>query len=67
MDNENVRIEEINESLQDSFFDLRMKWSQQLKSLKGMGFLCDDEVLSLILEQVNGNLEEAVMVLLQQN
>jgi len=63
---ENTKIEE-STTVYNEFDDLKMKYSDQLKSLKNMGFLCDDEVLSLILEQVNGNLEEAVVILIQNS
>jgi tetratricopeptide (TPR) repeat protein len=61
-----ILIHEKNCALTDSFFDLRMKWIDQINELKNMGFLCDDEVLSLILEQCEGKLEDAVLILLSQ-
>jgi len=62
-----ILIHEKNTALTDSFFDLRMKWIDQINELKNMGFLCDDEVLSLILEQCEGKIEDAVLVLLQKS
>jgi hypothetical protein len=64
---DDVKIDDVNHNLTDSYLDIRVKWDQQLKTLKDMGFLCDDEVLSLILDQVNGDLEEAMKVLLQNS
>lgn len=62
-----VKLDIKNENLSDSLIDLRMKWAEQLNELKGMGFLCDDEVLALLLEQSKGNLPETVSLLFQHS
>jgi len=59
------KIDTINSNLSDSYIDLRMKWSSQIVELKSMGFLVDDEVLSLLLEQSNGNIQEVMDILLK--
>jgi len=64
---EKVKLDVKNDSLSDSLIDLRLKYVDQLNELKGMGFLVDDEVLALILEQSNGNISDAVMLLLQNS
>jgi len=64
---EKVKMDIKNDSLSDSLIDLRLKYVDQLNELKGMGFLVDDEVLALILEQSNGNISDAVMLLLQNS
>jgi hypothetical protein len=57
------KVEDLNNKLSESFIDLRSKWTQQISDIKSLGFLVDDEVLSLLLEQTNGNIEEVVNLL----
>jgi len=64
---EKVKMDIKNDNLSDSLIDLRLKYVDQLNELKGMGFLVDDEVLALILEQSNGNISDAVLLLLQNS
>jgi len=52
-----------NNSLTESFVDLRNKWTDKLIEIKNMGFLLDDEVISLLLEQYNGDTEKVVNML----
>jgi len=52
-------------NLTDSFLDLRTKWTDVIKNIKGLGFDIDDEVLSLLLEQSNGNVDDVINLLLQ--
>jgi len=56
---------EINNNLSESFVDLRIKWAEQISNIKSLGFMVDDEVLSLLLEQTVGNVEDVVNMLLQ--
>jgi len=56
-----------NDNLNDSFLDLRTKWSDHIKNIKGLGFDIDDEVLSLLLEQSNGNVDDVINLLLQSS
>jgi len=44
---------------------LRIKWGEQISNIKSLGFMVDDEVLSLLLEQTTGNVEDVVNILLQ--
>jgi len=59
-----TKVEQLNDKLTESFVDLRSKWLGQISSIKSLGFAVDDEVLSLLLEQTNGNVEEVVSLLL---
>jgi len=43
---------------------LQIKWAQQISNIKSLGFLIDDDVLSLLLEQSQGNVEDVVNLLL---
>jgi hypothetical protein len=54
-------------TLTDSFMDLRTKWSETIQKIKGFGFDVDDEVLSLLLEQSNGNVDDVINLLLQSS
>jgi len=54
-------------TLTDSFMDLRSKWSETIQKIKGFGFDVDDEVLSLLLEQSNGNVDDVINLLLQSS
>jgi len=56
---------QLNNNLTESFVDLRIKWVEQISSIKSLGFMVDDEVLSLLLEQTSGNVEDVVNMLLQ--
>jgi len=56
---------QLNNNLTESFVDLRLKWIGQISNIKSLGFMVDDEVLSLLLEQTSGNVEDVVNILLQ--
>jgi len=56
---------QMNNNLSESFVDLRIKWGGQISDIKSLGFMVDDEVLSLLLEQTSGNVEDVVNILLQ--
>jgi len=56
---------QLNNNLTESFVDLRIKWVEQISNIKSLGFMVDDEVLSLLLEQTSGNVEDVVNILLQ--
>jgi hypothetical protein len=60
-------VDKMNTNLSSSFIDLRLKWEVQIVTLRGLGFRVDDEVLSLLLEQYNGNTDEVVQILLQNS
>jgi len=63
---EEVEVQKsLNNNLTESFVDLRMKWGEQVANIKSLGFMVDDEVLSLLLEQTSGNVEDVVNILLQ--
>jgi len=57
----------INNNLSESFVDLRKKWTVQIANIKSLGFAVDDEVLSLLLEQTEGKVEDVVNLLLQSS
>jgi len=56
-------LEERNNSLTESFVDLRNKWTDKLIEIKNLGFLVDDEVISLLLEQYKGDTEKVINLL----
>jgi len=58
-------IQQLNNNLSESFIDLRTKWTAQINDIKSLGFTIDDEVLSLLLEQTNGNVQDVANLLLQ--
>jgi len=63
---EEVEVQQqLNNNLTQSFVDFRIKWAGQISNIKSLGFMVDDEVLSLLLEQTSGNVEDVVNILLQ--
>jgi len=62
-----VIVDKLNTNLSSSFIDLRLKWEPQIINLRALGFRVDDEVLSLLLEQYNGNVDEVMQILLQNS
>jgi len=64
---EEPKIEVKEKVLTDSFADIRLKWTDKIQLIKGMGFQVDDEVLSLLLEQTGGDHEQVVNLLLQKS
>jgi len=49
----------------ESLYHLRLKWANEINMIKDMGFLGDDEVFSLLLEQHSGNLDDVLKILSQ--
>jgi len=64
-DVEKSNIEERNNLLTESFVDLRNKWHDKVAEIKSMGFLVDDEVISLLLEQYHGDVEKVINLLVK--
>jgi len=60
-----VKVEEKKE--EDSFSDLKSKWSEKVDLIKGMGFEIDTEIIALLLEQNNGDHQEVVNLFLQNS
>jgi len=56
-------LDDRNNALTESFVDLRNKWTDKLIEIKNMGFLVDDEVISLLLEQYHGDTEKVINLL----
>jgi len=64
---EEIVEKKVEENQEDSFADLKLKWSEKVNLIKNMGFEIDSDILALVLEQNNGDHQEVVNLLLQNS
>jgi len=64
-----IEVEEKKEEIkvEDSFSDLKSKWTEKVDLIKGMGFEIDNDIIALLLEQNNGDHQQVVNLFLQNS